>query len=470
MFTPRGLGRYWLTLVTGDLVATVIAVYGGRFMIPLEADVPSSPEAFWILTPIFGLLWLAALYFADMYTLEEQVAWSGIVSSILLATLNLSLAVGLLVLVEPDTFELGRRFYLTYLTSGALLLTAWRCSASILFTTRASLGVLIVGIGEGARSIADEVRRRSHLGFRFLGFAVYRRPELRHGLAPRDLTNASASSTEPVHLVSSLKEIACNTPVKTLVMAEPESAGFPVREVMEWQMSGGRVTDLGAFYEELTGKLPLPFMHESWHDVAPNARRSLWRLRFKRVLDIAVAAILLLITAPFALIVAIAIKLDSPGPVLYSQDRVGKGGTDFRLYKFRSMRDDAEKESGAVWAAHNDFRVTRVGRVLRRLRIDELPQLFNVLWGDMSLVGPRPERPELAESLGHNLPWYDYRHSVQPGLTGWAQVCLPYGASVDDALEKLCYDLYYIKNWSPGFDLQIALQTVKVVLLQRGSR
>jgi exopolysaccharide biosynthesis polyprenyl glycosylphosphotransferase len=203
---------------------------------------------------------------------------------------------------------------------------------------------------------------------------------------------------------------------------------------------------------------------------APGFIRSPSRTLFKRLVDIIGAVMIGVLSLPISVIAAIAIKLESPGPVLYSQDRVGLRNRVFRVYKFRSMRDGAEESTGPVWAAQNDPRATHVGRILRRLRLDELPQLFNVLRGDMSLVGPRPERPELVRELAQALPLYDYRHCVRPGLTGWAQISSPYGASVEDSREKLSFDVYYVKNWSLAFDLQIMIETFKVMMLGRGAR
>jgi exopolysaccharide biosynthesis polyprenyl glycosylphosphotransferase len=239
---------------------------------------------------------------------------------------------------------------------------------------------------------------------------------------------------------------------------------------MKWRVRGVEILDCESFYERITGKLPVSDLRETWLLFAPGFMRQKWRLLVKRFVDIVTAMVLMICSFPIAALTAMAIKLDSAGPLFYSQNRVGLQGQVFRIWKFRSMRSDAEQPTGATWAVIGDPRVTRVGRIIRRLRIDELPQLLNVLFGDMSLIGPRPERPEITADLNRSLPLYDYRHSVRPGLTGWAQVCYPYGATVEDAREKLCYDLYYIKNWSLTFDLQIMLQTVKVVLYGRGAR
>jgi sugar transferase (PEP-CTERM system associated) len=245
---------------------------------------------------------------------------------------------------------------------------------------------------------------------------------------------------------------------------------YPAQELLKWRVNGIEVIDCESFYERMTGKLPVSELRESWLLFSPGFVRQRWRLLAKRFVDLVTALTLLVFSIPVVVLAAIAIKLDSAGPLFYSQDRVGVNGRVFRILKFRSMRADAERRSGVTWAAPRDPRITRVGRIIRRLRIDELPQLLNVLRGDMSLVGPRPERPEIIAHLKRMMSLYDYRHGVRPGLTGWAQVCYPYGATVDDAREKLCYDLYYIKNWSLTFDLQILLQTVKVVVYGRGGR
>jgi exopolysaccharide biosynthesis polyprenyl glycosylphosphotransferase len=220
----------------------------------------------------------------------------------------------------------------------------------------------------------------------------------------------------------------------------------------------------------MTGKLLLEHINPSWLIFSHGFRiTSLSRLA-KRVMDFCIALSGLVLSLPLMIIIAVLIKLDSPGPVLFRQKRVGEADTIFTLLKFRTMRTDAENATGAVWAQKNDPRVTRIGKFLRKSRMDEIPQLLNVLKGDMSLVGPRPERPEFTIELKGIIPYYSERHYVKPGVTGWAQVRYPYGASVADALEKLRYDMYYIKNWSLVFDLVIVFETVKVVLLGRGSR
>jgi sugar transferase (PEP-CTERM system associated) len=228
--------------------------------------------------------------------------------------------------------------------------------------------------------------------------------------------------------------------------------------------------DAPSFYEKMTGKLLLENITPSWFIFSDGFRITAHVRLVKRVSDVLFSLAGLILVLPFIPIIALAIRLDSPGPVFFRQIRVGEREKNFLLYKFRTMRQDAEKGSGAVWAQERDPRITRLGNFLRKSRIDEIPQLFNVLMGDMSLVGPRPERPEFIEKLKEVIPYYSERHFVKPGVTGWAQVRYPYGASIEDALEKLRYDLYYIKNLTISFDLMIILETVKVVLFRRGGR
>ena len=237
------------------------------------------------------------------------------------------------------------------------------------------------------------------------------------------------------------------------------------------KLRGSMVVDIRSFYEHVVQRLPLTQINDEWllqsEGFSLNTRGSLRRL--KRALDVLISLLLLIPAAPIMLITAIIVRLESPGPVIYKQDRVGLFEKEFTVYKFRSMRADAEK-NGAVWASANDNRVTRFGKLIRKVRIDELPQIWNILKGDMSFIGPRPERMAFVQKLKQKIPYYSLRHTVKPGLTGWAQVCYPYGASEDDARRKLEYDLYYIKNMSLLLDINIVFKTVGVVLFPKGAR
>lgn len=241
-------------------------------------------------------------------------------------------------------------------------------------------------------------------------------------------------------------------------------------ELLECKLEGVNVVDLSSFFERETGHVQIDSLNTSWMVFSEGFRRNALRNIVKRLFDVAVSLVLLLLTAPIMLLAAIAIYLEDRGPIFYHQERVGECGFAFRILKFRSMRVDAEKDGVARWAQAGDKRVTRVGRFIRTTRIDELPQVFNVLRGDMSFVGPRPERPLFVRELTRHIPYYSSRHTVKPGITGWAQIRYPYGASVEDATRKLQFDLYYVKNHTLFLDVVIIFQTAQVVLFGRGAR
>jgi sugar transferase (PEP-CTERM system associated) len=271
----------------------------------------------------------------------------------------------------------------------------------------------------------------------------------------------------------SLLEIATENNADEVVIAMDDRRGnLPVRDLLDCRLRGIDVIDLVGFLERETGKIRIDLVNPGWLIFSEGFRISRFRSVFKRVVDIFVSATLILLSWPVMLLIALAVKFeDGPyAPVLYRQRRVGQGGKPFDCLKVRSMRVDAEADGKAVWAKQNDDRITRVGAMLRTARLDELPQVFNVLKGEMSLVGPRPERPEFVEQLQKKIPYYGERHAVKPGVTGWAQLKYSYGASEEDAAEKLQYDLYYVKNQSFILDIMIILQTVEVVLWGKGAR
>jgi sugar transferase (PEP-CTERM system associated) len=243
---------------------------------------------------------------------------------------------------------------------------------------------------------------------------------------------------------------------------------LPMGKLLDLKLAGVSFDHLATVYEQYTGKIAVENLRPSWLIFSEGFKKTRLQSAVKRLVDIALAVTGLVLGAPFFVLTALLVKATSPGPVLYRQQRVGQHGREFTIYKFRSMRADAEAASGAVWAQQNDARVTPVGKFLRKSRLDELPQLWNILRGDMSFVGPRPERPEFVRQLTEQIPYYGQRHVVRPGLTGWAQVKYPYGSTVEDALEKLQYELFYIKHMSVGFDVFIVLKTVKTVLLRKG--
>lgn len=270
----------------------------------------------------------------------------------------------------------------------------------------------------------------------------------------------------------SLTQIARRLEVDEIIVAltERRAGSMPLRELLDCKLAGIRVFDLSTYFERMLGQIRIDFVNAGWLVFGDGFNQGLTRTIVKRVFDLLCSTVLIVLSAPVMLVTALAIKLESAGPVFYRQERVGANGRTFLVTKFRSMRTDAEKDGKPRWAAANDDRITRVGHVIRRLRIDELPQLFNVLAGDMSLVGPRPERPFFVEQLTNEIPYYAVRHSLKPGVTGWAQVRYQYGSTIEDSQEKLQYDLYYVKNHSLLLDIVVLFETVGVVLTGKGAR
>ena len=268
-----------------------------------------------------------------------------------------------------------------------------------------------------------------------------------------------------------MESIAKRRGISRIIVALEDCRGtLPTRELVTLRVQGLRVEDAATALSGLTGRVALRAVKPSWFVFSDGFYRSKWNDLLKRALDLAAANLGFALSLPVMILVALAVRLDSKGPVIYRQIRVGRMGRRFNVLKFRSMRTDAEKENGAQWASQNDPRVTKVGRFLRKYRLDELPQFYNVIRGEMSFVGPRPERPEFVQELRKTIPYYDERHSVRPGITGWAQVQYSYGASVEDAFNKLEYDLFYLKNLSLTFDLAILFRTVKIALGGYGGR
>jgi len=284
--------------------------------------------------------------------------------------------------------------------------------------------------------------------------------------------NGSVKGPEPVVIgdFKQISSICSKNRVDRIVVALDERRGsLPVDQLLLCRLRGINVEDGVTFTENLTGKLCVESLHPSSIIFSNGISGRFYTSKLKRFSDILAALFGLLFLGPMCMLIAMAIKLDSKGPVFYRQERVGRDGRVFKLLKFRSMVVDAEKD-GPIWAVNNDDRCTRVGKIIRKLRLDEVPQLINVLKGTMSMVGPRPERPFFVKKLEKEIPFYYHRHLVKPGVTGWAQIYYPYGATTEDAIEKLKYDLYYIKNISPVLDLRIISETLKIVLLGKGSR
>lgn len=321
--------------------------------------------------------------------------------------------------------------------------------------------LLVVGTNDAASRLGRELHRRTDLGVEIVGF-----------IDP-DPSKVGTPVFNPgvIGTIEDIPAIVRARNVDQVVVSLADARGkLPMDKLLDMRLQGVRFEHLASVYEKYTGKIAVDNLRPSWLIFSEGFRKSRVEDLVKRGLDLGLASVSLLVTLPLMALVALAVRLSSPGPVLYHQERVGQHGRVFILHKFRSMRPDAEQGSGAVWAQVGDSRVTPIGRFLRRTRLDELPQLWNVICGHMSVVGPRPERPEFVKSLTREIPYYGQRHIVRPGLTGWAQVRYTYGASVEDALMKLQYDLYYIKNRTLAFDLFILAKTVKTVLMRKGGQ
>ncbi|MEF8698674.1 MAG: TIGR03013 family XrtA/PEP-CTERM system glycosyltransferase [Candidatus Accumulibacter sp. UW26] len=320
--------------------------------------------------------------------------------------------------------------------------------------------VLVFGVGEEAENVG-RVLRKSDPGIEIVGFYP---------------CSTDTEIVVPAQVIlsqeMSLSDTAHSLNVDEIIVAVRERRGgaLPLRELLDCKLSGVKVLDLASYFERALGQLRLDSLRVGWLIFGDGFRQSWRRSSVKRLFDIVVALVLLLLAAPVMLLTALLIVLEDGCSIFYRQERVGLDGRLFKVIKFRSMRNDAEGDGKPRWATLDDDRVTRVGRILRKLRIDELPQLYNVFAGDMSLVGPRPERPYFVDQLTRDIPFYAVRHSVKPGLTGWAQVSYHYGSTVDDSVQKLQYDLYYVKNHSLFLDMVILFQTVGVVLTGKGAR
>ena len=338
---------------------------------------------------------------------------------------------------------------LTFALFGWRLGFAWLVQLPILVER-----VYVLGTGERAQRVVQGLRQNPELGVEIASWT---------GKMEGAVTRESVAA----HLL----EVARKQKVHRVIVAMPDRRGtIPMRELLDLRMKGVKIEEATSWLEKISGKIEVENLNPSWLVFGEGFRRSTVFIAIRRSLSIVISLVGLILALPLFPLIILAILLDSKGPVFYTQKRVGKNGRVFNVVKFRTMRQDAEAASGPQWAGNNDPRVTRIGKFLRSSRLDEIPQLWCVLKGDMAFVGPRPERPEFIEMLLKEIPYYGVRHMVRPGLTGWAQVKYKYGANVADSREKLQYDLFYMKNASIGLDLLIMFLTVKTVLLRRGAQ
>jgi sugar transferase (PEP-CTERM system associated) len=321
--------------------------------------------------------------------------------------------------------------------------------------------IIILGSSDTAIEIAKEIQDKKDSGYEIA--SVISKTQWPDFPCANDLNITCKNNYD------NLCEVAEHLNVKKIVMALKEKRkSFPVKELLECRVSGIEVLEGNTFYEMLMGKLIVEQINPSWLIFSKGFQKSFLQKLFKRTIDLLISSTMLIILSPLIALTAIIIKLDSKGPIFFSQERMGENRKPYMVHKFRSMRSDAEESTGPVWAQENDDRITKIGNFIRKTRIDEIPQLWNILKGEMSFVGPRPEREHFVKELEEIIPYYGERFSVKPGLTGWAQVSYGYGATVEDAIEKLNYDLFYIKNMSILMDIMIVARTVKTVIFGMG--
>ena len=403
---------------------------------------------------------LTSFYFFDLYDFVVMRDRRELVLRLLQALGLAWVALALTFYALPQVM-IGRGVTLISLPLALSLMVGWRLSIHwILGHPELGERILIVGSGPFAVEIAKETLQRKDVGFRVVGF-VDNDPAL---------VGKSLINPKVIGLTSELASLVKRENIDRLVVAIGDRRGqFPTQELLKLSLSGDvTIEESAAFYERLTGRVLLDMIRPSWLIFSSRGRRARTNEISRAVMHRAIALVGAILSLPIAIVTAMLIKLDSRGPILYKQERVGKNGRTFKLMKFRSMRIDAEKD-GPVWAKTDDERTTRVGRVVRKIRVDEIPQFWNILRGDMNFVGPRPERPHFVEQLAQEIPYYEQRHLMAPGLTGWAQINYPYGASIEDAKQKLQYDLYYMKNQSLALDATIMFETIKTILFGKGT-
>lgn len=447
LFARGALIRYQMMLMGGDAVIGILIL---GFTASFLSGQPSMPLWMYLFIPAI----LVTSFLCEIYNPREFPARKKLIRSLWAGAGSF-----FLLIIIPDSP--GGSFW--QLIFCLILFLGFQNGWQSLFRrTRSSVlfkkNILVIGTGPMAKKI-------EHL--------IHTSPG-RYSLTGYIETPSDPVSVVPEAIIGSMDNIvalAKQYNAHALVIALTERRGnLTIEKLVTCKLMGVRIMDYPSFYEMITGKIPVEDINPSWLVQSSGFLITPMVRIMKRIIDIILAGLLLVIILPFFIPVALIIKLTSPGPVFYFQERVGTHGRRFTIYKFRSMTADAEKATGAAWASENDPRVTSFGVFMRKTRIDELPQLINVLKGDMSFIGPRPERPEFVEQIQEITPYYKERHAVKPGITGWAQVMFPYGASLGDAVEKLRYDLYYINNLSFALEFLIVLETVKVVLFRKGGR
>ena len=446
--------RTLILLIGEALIVWTSFLLGAIYCFRQDSYLVLNYEGGYVKILIFTLLVLLCSHWFDLYDTARLNSRGELYFRLLMVPGLLAFLLAGVSFIRPD-FLLGNGSSAVGLVILTVALVGWRTG----FTWLIQLPILIervyvLGTGARAQRLVLGLRQNPEIGVEIVSWT---------GKVEGALTREAVAT----HLL----EVVNRQKVHRVIVAMPDRRNtIPMQELLDLRMQGVKIEEATSWLERISGKIEVENLYPSWMVFGEGFRRSsLFRI-VRRVVSIFISLVGLILALPLLPLIMLAIRLDSQGPVLYRQTRVGKNGRTFHVVKFRTMRTDAEALSGPQWAGNNDPRVTRIGRFLRSSRLDEIPQLWCVLRGDMAFVGPRPERPEFVEWLSREIPYYNVRHMVRPGLTGWAQVKYKYGSTVEDAREKLQYDLFYIKNASIGFDLLIMFQTIKTVLLKRGAQ
>src|SRR5215471_8458505 len=444
-----------LTVFTGEL----LLIFGSVVLAALLQDTPDLAANVWKIV-LVTLVCQLCLYYNDFYDLTVVHSSRELIVRLLQAVGAASIVLAAAYFVRPELM-IGNGIFVSALFVFLVAILGWRLAFNrVTGSLKLQERVLFVGTGEAARKVARQILEQHDFAYRIIGFI------------DDDASRVGERIVNPaiVGTPDDIDRIVAQHHVDRIVVGLADRRGkLPVEELLRAKMAGIRVEDATTTYERVTGKILIDDLRPSWLIFSDGFRVSRVTRLMKRTIDLTLSLLMAIVALPLMILTALLIWLDDGLPVLYRQERVGENGGTFVLSKFRSMRKDAEEGGTPIWAKDGDDRVTRVGAFIRKSRLDELPQLWNVVRGDMSFVGPRPERPFFVEQLSRAIPFYQQRHAVKPGLTGWAQVKYRYGSSLEDAMEKLRYDLYYIKHLSVVFDLTIVFDTVKVVLFRKGA-
>jgi sugar transferase (PEP-CTERM system associated) len=452
--------RKSVIIIGGDILIAILSIYFTFFIFisSIPRPAPDSMSKILLGQIVFIFVVITTTFFSELYNKRKikckKQLFQKIASSIILAFVILSIFQHFF----PKIIW-SYNILIVILISFGIFQFIWHYFFKTLIRVSGVANkVIILGVGSLASQIGETLEKTNH-------------DNILVGYIRTDGERSFVHSEKIIGNINRLVETSFGEKVRKIIISLSERRGtLPINELLQCKFSGIEIIDSVSFYEELTGKLMVENTNPGWFIFSRGFGLTSFMSIRKRVFDIIFSLFGILLTLPLFPIICLLIKLDSPGPVLYRQVRVGEKEKKFEIYKFRTMEQDAEVKTGAVWAGENDPRITRAGKILRKSRLDEIPQFFNVLKGDMSFVGPRPERPEFVKNLKEQIPYYSKRHFVKPGITGWAQVNYAYAASIDDSFEKLRYDLYYIKHYSLWFDFKIILLTIKVFVFGSGAR